>query len=57
MAAFHHHPAYTDVKLEELERVIGKMMPGSFLAREGHMVVLPRRAAAALAEQITADAK
>jgi len=57
MAAFHHHPAYTDEKLEELERMVAAMKPGSFLAREGQVVVLPRRRAVMAREIASADAK
>jgi len=41
MIAFHHHPGYSDDKLEQLERMVGGMLPGSCLAREGEVITLP----------------
>jgi phosphoribosyl 1,2-cyclic phosphodiesterase len=40
LIAFHHHPAYADDKLAQLDAYLGKIMPGSFLAREGQSLEL-----------------
>ena len=48
LAATHHHIRHTDAMLDVLDAELGRMMPGSFLAREGQVVRLasaPRRAA------------
>jgi phosphoribosyl 1,2-cyclic phosphodiesterase len=35
LAAFHHNPAYDDIKLAEIEATLQKVLPGSLCAREG----------------------
>lgn len=36
LALFHHHPRRTDAELDEIEREIAAVLPGSFCAREQH---------------------
>jgi phosphoribosyl 1,2-cyclic phosphodiesterase len=36
LALFHHHPRRTDVELDEIERKMKRILPGSFCAREQH---------------------
>ncbi len=43
LIAFHHHPAYTDEKLAQLDAYLSRIMPGSFLAREGQTLELDVR--------------
>jgi len=43
MICFHHHPGYNDKKLHELDTLVDRMLPGSFLAKEGQTIVLKRR--------------
>lgn len=50
MLAFHHHPAYSDAKLCELDRMLASVMPGSGLAREGQIIALPAQPATDMAE-------
>ena len=48
LVATHHHIRHTDDMLDVLDAELGRMMPGSFLAREGQVVRLaaaPRRSA------------
>jgi len=35
MIGFHHHPGYTDVKIQEMQEELANQLPGSIMAREG----------------------